>query len=328
MDSPLGLPPVATYDVWRLVSGTIPAGAGPTDRSAVHGAVLDAAMVDRVRATLPAGLDVREADGRLYASGLRRSAPATSSAFPPGTWELVASVPALQQAQYVVEVPTISNAAPDEYVVTAYTTTPSIWFISNEVSGQSVDNLAPAPPTQLAGAYTGGQTNLQWAANTEPDIGSYRVYRGASADFTPGDGNQIATVTSPGHADVGPLGGYYKVSAVDVNDNESGFALLTPDGTTDVDDEGPVAFTLDGVRPNPTSGRGLNVAFALPSGAAARLELLDVSGRQVRSREVGSLGAGRHTVNMAEGRGLAPGLYWVRLSQGANRRTTRVTVIE
>jgi hypothetical protein len=46
------------------------------------------------------------------------------------------------------------------------------------------------------------------------------------------------------------------------------------------------------------------------------------------SREVGSLGAGRHTVNLAEGRRLTPGLYWVRLVQGANRRSTRVAVIE
>jgi len=44
--------------------------------------------------------------------------------------------------------------------------------------------------------------------------------------------------------------------------------------------------------------------------------------------EVGSLGAGRHTVNLAEGRRLAAGLYWVRLTQGVNRRSTRVAVIE
>jgi hypothetical protein len=89
-----------------------------------------------------------------------------------------------------------------------------------------------------------------------------------------------------------------------------------------------VALALEGVRPNPASGRGLHVAFALPSGAAARLDLLDVSGRREVSREVGSLGVGRHTVNLAEGRRVAPGLYWVRLTQGANRRTTRVAVIE
>jgi hypothetical protein len=73
-----------------------------------------------------------------------------------------------------------------------------------------------------------------------------------------------------------------------------------------------VASLLHGVRPNPARGNALHVAFALPSAAAARLELVDVSGRQVRSRDVGSLGTGRHTINLAEGRSVAPGIYWVR----------------
>jgi hypothetical protein len=95
-----------------------------------------------------------------------------------------------------------------------------------------------------------------------------------------------------------------------------------------VDGEGPVAFALEGVLPNPTDGRGLFVAFALPTGATARLELLDIGGRRLLSREVGSLGAGRHTVNLAQGRRIAPGLYWVRLAQGPNRGTTRVAVMK
>ena len=78
----------------------------------------------------------------------------------------------------------------------------------------------------------------------------------------------------------------------------------------------------------PTDGSSLQVMFALPTGAAARLQLLDVSGRRVLEREVGSLGAGPHMVNLAEGRRVEPGLYWVRLTQGANRRITRVAVIE
>ena len=249
--------------------------------------------------------------------------------FPPGTWELVASVPATQQAQYLVAVPTISNAAANDFVVTAHTTTPSIWFTSNTISGQSVDNLAPAQPTQLTAAYSAGQTHLQWTANAEPDLGSYRLYRGTSADFTPAIGNRIASQIATSYADVGAAGGYYKLSAVDVNGNESSFALITPDQTTGAEGgDHPVAFALEGVRPNPARGDGVEVAFALPSGASARLELLDVSGRRVRAREVGSLGAGRHTVNLTEGRSVNAGVYWVRLTQGADQRTARVVVIQ
>ena len=91
--------------------------------------------------------------------------------------------------------------------------------------------------------------------------------------------------------------------------------------------EAPLAFALEGAQPNPSRGEGLTVAFTLASGAAASLELLDVAGRRMATREVGSLGAGRHTLDLREGRGLAPGLYLVRLTQGANTRTTRVAMI-
>lgn len=117
-------------------------------------------------------------------------------------------------------------------------------------------------------------------------------------------------------------------SAVDVNGNESGYALATPDRTTGVGGERPVEFALEGVRPNPANRNRLNVTFALPTGAAARLDLMDVSGRRVLARKVGSLGVGHHTVNLAAGRRVASGLYWVRLTQGAYQRTTRVAVVE
>jgi hypothetical protein len=318
---------IAMYGIWRHVPGTIPAGTGEANLSAAPDSRLDPRAKEDLRAALPSGLDVREAGGRLYVVG-PTAGPTIATVFPPGTWELVASVGAIQQAQYVVATPTVSNAAPNDFVVSAHTITPALWFVSEPMTGQSVDNLAPAQPTQLTGSYSGGQTNIQWAANTETDLGSYRVYRGTSADFTPGAGNQIATVTSPSHADVGPAGGYYKVSAVDVNGNESGFALLTPEQTTEVEGEGSVAFALEGVWPNPSHGNGLHVAFALPSRAAGRLELLDVSGRRLLAHDVGSLAAGRHRVNLAAGRKIASGVYWVRLTQGPNQRTTRVAVIE
>jgi hypothetical protein len=88
------------------------------------------------------------------------------------------------------------------------------------------------------------------------------------------------------------------------------------------------AFALDPVRPNPTSGSALTVRFALADAALARLDLLDVAGRRVASREVGSLGGGSHTTNLDGGARLAPGIYVVRLTQGTNQRARRVAVVE
>jgi hypothetical protein len=84
---------------------------------------------------------------------------------------------------------------------------------------------------------------------------------------------------------------------------------------------------LSGARPNPAVAP-LVVAFALAGSEPARLDLRDIAGRGVLTREVGSLGAGAHVVNLAESRALpAPGLYFLRLSQGADVRTARVVVL-
>src|SRR5437867_5806894 len=58
-------------------------------------------------------------------------------------------------------------------------------------------------------------------------------------------------------------------------------------------------LALEGLSPNPATG-ALNVSFTLPNAAPAMLELLDVSGRRIAAREVGSLGAGFHFVRLDE----------------------------
>ena len=88
-----------------------------------------------------------------------------------------------------------------------------------------------------------------------------------------------------------------------------------------------LAFALEPVRPNPSRGDALTVRFTLASPAAGALELLDVAGRRIAAHEVGSLGAGRHTLNLGQGQYLAPGLYLVRLRQGTATRVTRVAVL-
>jgi hypothetical protein len=96
-------------------------------------------------------------------------------------------------------------------------------------------------------------------------------------------------------------------------------------GETWVDVPASFTFALEPVRPNPSSGGTLTVRFSLPTTAPARLELLDVSGRRIASHEVSS---SPHTLDAGEGTHLAPGLYLVRLTQGASARVTRVAVLD
>jgi hypothetical protein len=99
-------------------------------------------------------------------------------------------------------------------------------------------------------------------------------------------------------------------------------------GSTVAVPQGPApAFALEPVHPNPARGGELTVRFTLASPAAASLGLFDVAGRRVAAREVGSLGAGPHALDLGEGRHLAPGLYLVCLRQGTDTRVTRVAVL-
>jgi hypothetical protein len=98
--------------------------------------------------------------------------------------------------------------------------------------------------------------------------------------------------------------------------------------SVDVPAVAPLALTLEGVRPNPTMASRMVISFALPTDGDARLELIDVKGRVIASRDVGGLGAGRHVVDLVRERKLAAGVYLVRLTQGAQQRTTRAVVLE
>jgi hypothetical protein len=103
-------------------------------------------------------------------------------------------------------------------------------------------------------------------------------------------------------------------------------ALATPTGTDAGSRGGPSIFALETIQ-GPIVAGDVFVRFALPSTEPARLELLDVAGRRLAMREVGSLGAGQHAVNLSEGSRLSSGLYLVRLTQADRSQVRRAVVI-
>ena len=85
--------------------------------------------------------------------------------------------------------------------------------------------------------------------------------------------------------------------------------------------DGPrLDFALHGVSPIPARG-ALRVEFSLTDGQPATLELLDVTGRRLSSREVGGLGPGRHRLELRDD--LPAGVYLVRLTQSSRVGTTK-----
>jgi len=84
-------------------------------------------------------------------------------------------------------------------------------------------------------------------------------------------------------------------------------------------------LALAGFPTNPGTSHPM-ISFRLANSAPARLEVLDLKGRFVYQREVGSLGPGDHTVSW-EGAPLGAGVYWIQLRQGTTTRRVKGIVL-
>jgi len=111
--------------------------------------------------------------------------------------------------------------------------------------------------------------------------------------------------------------------------------LVTPDGPASDQPVGSIRspradsdrFFIRGGQEFVSAGRAGSVTFALPEGERATLEVVDLSGRRVFTREVGGTGGGPFELNIAEQSDLRAGVYFVRLQLGTQRATARVAVI-
>jgi hypothetical protein len=91
---------------------------------------------------------------------------------------------------------------------------------------------------------------------------------------------------------------------------------------------GPTAFTLSPLRPNPGSGESITVEFSLPEPRLASVEIYDIGGRRIWSRDLSQLDAGVHSVEVRPVTRFPVGLYFLRLTTGEEARLARLVVLE
>ncbi len=145
---------------------------------------------------------------------------------PPGAtgyqWEQIGTVlPTQSNTYYYYTAPTPTDSGiigntTFFFRVTAYTDVALQLYRSNILSGYSVDNLAPLPPANLAGALVGNAAQLNWDQNSESDLRQYIIYR---------NGVQIGTSTTLDFTDNTIVSGStytYTIAAEDIHGNISG----------------------------------------------------------------------------------------------------------
>ena len=256
-------------------------------------------------------------------------------------WELIQTVDALYMPGYGKSIATLfdSTSVCKEYhyfQVVAHSAIPTVFWKSDPDSGRSIDNIPPCPPYALVGrqSFTPVGLKLTWDRNTETDLGDYRVYRGLTESFVPGPGNLIASPCDTTLLDSGwrwSSGYYYKVSALDVHGNESGFTLLRPEDVTGIETpKAPDASYLSQNYPNPFNPT-TRIAFGLAKPASVSLRVYDAVGRLVRSL----LDSERPAANYIEiwdgkdasGRAVASGIYFYRLDAASFTQTRKMILL-
>lgn len=204
--------------------------------------------------------------------------------------------------------------------------------VSNIVSfNWPQDAAPPAAPGGVAAQLQGNNASVRvtWAANSEADLAGYRVYRATTPE---GPWTRLVSVqaAASGWTDsqlpVGADALWYAVSAYDRSGGEGARSAAVEVVRKSGIVTAPLAWDLQAPYPNPARvGEAMRIPVAVPSGGgAARLDLLDSSGRQVRRFDLGALSPGIRDIvwdgaNDA-GRPCAPGVYRALLvAPGVNR---------
>jgi len=275
--------------------------------------------------------DARAALGAPKPGTIRSSVQGTQIYY----WEFVASQVAHGFPGYSYTAATLSDSVAGSnpytlFMVEAEETYAGLYWSSAPDSGYSVDNLPPVAPAPFSGNYAAGVTHLHWGENREPDLAGYRLYRGNSAGFVPGPGNLVVAKPDTGYADGGPAGSYYKLSAVDIHGNESGFSLLTPGSIAAVGGGVPRELALALTSSNPGRG-GASLRYSLPQAGAVRLVVYDLAGREARVLASGRLEAGDYSVRWdgrnETGQPVRGGMYLVRLEAEGRSLVRRLALL-
>lgn len=133
----------------------------------------------------------------------------------------------------------------------------------------------------------------------------------------------------------GRLGGVFATTPL--RPPVGGLFALARTGEAEATEGGPPAvYALGRVTPNPVLGRA-RIGYDLPATSRVTIEALDIAGRIRRTLVDGPVPAGRHSVEWdgtdASGRGLAPGIYFLRMDAravagpGGIRRVDKVLVL-
>ncbi|MCH7495657.1 MAG: T9SS type A sorting domain-containing protein [Candidatus Marinimicrobia bacterium] len=254
-------------------------------------------------------------------------------------FEWIANQPAHRLAMYSYTAQTLFDSSSATFgkhyfMLSAHTNDPDVFFDSQIDSGYSVDNLAPLPPTNLAGILDPNAevVELHWNPSSEEDLSHYLLYRSTSPDINPDVAEPIATIEDTLFVDSDlPLSNewYYTLVAEDIHENRSdksneiSILIVGVDGETGAV---PESFRLSQNYPNPFNPETM-IEYALPLRSDVKLTIYNLRGEEVALLINGTVPAGTHRISW-DASSFASGVYLYRLQAGDFVQTRKMLLLK
>ena len=235
-------------------------------------------------------------------------------------WDVVAVVPATQFIEYSYVAPTLYNTVEADTAWATFKvlgkTEGGIVAETEPMAGYSTDDLAPIPPTGLAGRLEGSSVILTWDEAYDKDVETFDVYRSVDANFDINTAEYLGSTRNLTFTDASLTGStiYYSLTAVDfsknVSDNAPPVSVIITDVAEDLSGV-PSEFELYANYPNPFNP-STQIKFGLPDNSKVKLTIYNAVGKEVATLVNEQLSAGYHvyTWNAANN---ASGVYFYQI---------------
>ncbi|MBU0475775.1 MAG: endonuclease [Bacteroidetes bacterium] len=203
-------------------------------------------------------------------------------------------------------------------------------FVANETT--QIDTTSPTVPTNLVATRKDDSIELTWDLNTEMDLSHYSIYKGAIQNFTPSQYTLLATSTTNSFNDetIVDYRVYYKISAVDISGNESGYSNEASILVSVKDKKSiPTKFSLNQNYPNPFNP-STTIKYSIPSvqtSGLVTLKVYNILGMEIATLVNKVQSAGNYSV-VFDASKLGTGIYFYSLNYGKFSQTKKMTVLK
>ncbi|MFA4853555.1 MAG: FG-GAP-like repeat-containing protein [Bacteroidales bacterium] len=246
-------------------------------------------------------------------------------------WICVATSVAYGKSVYSVLVPTIKDSTSGSNGLITFRVIAGMNegnYVSNVLSGYSVDNLVPSVPQNLIGSTTeNNYVQLTWLPVIDNDLQYYKVYKssnGLSFDLI---GITVETIyvdkTITNNNSI-----YYSVKSVDNAGNESDFSNIT-----NINKTGLIPITSIPTQnhllqnfPNPFNPVTI-FKFELSNESKVILTIFDIVGRPIEMLINNTLPAGYYSINW-DASSIPSGVYFYHLQAGDFQEVKRCLLIK